>query len=126
MLLKLCEAFPEMMDGGKKRKNAAAKAILLLQRGGGELDAALTLRQSGVRARDALYARIVDVADEMPGAATLDELVFYAADAKAPPIKASAARRSARPRRASRGRCSAAARRRRRARRRSRVRRYNY
>ena len=46
---------------------------------------ALTLRQSGVRARDALYARIVDVADEVPGAATLDELVFYAADAKAPP-----------------------------------------
>ena len=36
-----------------------------------------------VRARDALYARIVDVADEVPGAATLDELVFYAADAKA-------------------------------------------
>ena len=85
LLLKLCEAFPEMMDGGKKRKNAAAKAIILLARGGGELDAALTLRQSGVRARDALYARIVDVADEVPGAATLDELVFYAADAKAPP-----------------------------------------
>ena len=53
LLLKLCEAFPEMMDGGKKRKNAAAKAIILLARGGGELDAALTLRQSGVRARDA-------------------------------------------------------------------------
>ena len=73
------------MDGGKKRKNAAAKAIILLARGGGELNAALTLRQSGVRARDALYARIVDVADEVPGAATLEKLVFYAADAKAPP-----------------------------------------
>ena len=28
----------------------------MLARGGGELDAALTLRQSGVRARDALYS----------------------------------------------------------------------
>ena len=58
---------------------------MLLQRGGGELDAALTLRQSGVRARDALYARIVDGADEVPGAATLEKLVDYAKDAKAPP-----------------------------------------
>ena len=85
LLLKLCEAFPEMMDGGKKRKNAAAKAILLLTRGGDALEAHSTLQQAGVRARDALYARIVEVTDEVPGAATLDDLVFYAADAKAPP-----------------------------------------
>ena len=94
---------------------------MLLARGGGELDAALTLRQSGVRARDALYARIVDVADEVPGAATLDELVFYAADAKAPPHAGKRGKAEREAETGFAGRCSVAARRRRRARRRSRV-----
>ena len=38
-----------------------------------------------VRARDTLYAQIVDADAGIPGAATLDDLVAYAATAKAPP-----------------------------------------
>ena len=38
-----------------------------------------------MRARDRLYARVVDADAFEPGAATLDDLVAYAATAKAPP-----------------------------------------
>ena len=85
LLLKLCEAFPEMMEGEKKRKRGG-KALALYRRGGAVLDAFdATLQKCGVRARDTLYAKVVDGDGSVPGAATLDDLVAYAATARAPP-----------------------------------------
>ena len=132
-----CEAFLEMMDGGKKcfscvllyaavaaaaansldidaRKNAAASHIVAsLQRGGGELDAALTLRQSGVRAlARALRAHCGCRRRRSPARRRSMNAVFYAADAKAPPHQGKRGKAEREAETGLRGRCSAVARRR--------------
>ena len=134
LLLKLCGAFPEMMDGGKK----CCACVLLRRRRGarnlgttqaeecrGEsnivtarrrrLDAALTLRQSGV-ARATRSTRVLWMSRRGYRRGD-DERCSTPRMSRRRPTRASAARRSARPRRAA-GTSLGAACRRRRARRR--------
>lgn len=73
------------MEGERKRRRDG-KALAIYLRGGAVLDSPdATLGAAGVRARDTLYARVVEADAGVRGAATLDDLVAYAATAKAPP-----------------------------------------